>query len=110
MYPSVSFAGRKVATMKTLRVIVICLGIWGCATNPATGHRQLILMSEAQEIQIGKESDAEVRKQMGIYPDSELQRYVSSVGARLARAAHRPTLPWTFAVVDEPAVNAFALP
>jgi len=81
-----------------------------CATNPATGRRQLMLMSEAEEIQLGRESDQEVRKQMGVYQDANLQRYVSEVGQRLARASERPGLPWSFTVVDAPAVNAFALP
>ena len=81
-----------------------------CATNPATGEREFSLMSEAQEIQLGKEMDPQVRQQMGVYNDPELQRYVSNVGMRLARASERPNLPWQFTVVDEPAVNAFALP
>lgn len=67
-------------------------------------------MSEAQEVQLGREMDAQVRREMGLYNDPELQRYVESVGMRLARASERPNLPWHFAVVDEPAVNAFALP
>jgi len=96
--------------MKLARTLILVLIACGCATNPATGRHQVILMSEAEEIQLGRQSDAEVRKQMGIYNDAELQRYVKGVGDRLARAAHRPSLPWTFAVVDEPAVNAFALP
>jgi len=96
--------------MKFARVLVAVLVVCSCATNPATGRRQVILMSEADEIQLGKQSDAEVRKQMGLYGDAEIQRYVSRVGERLARAGHRPNLPWTFGVVDEPAVNAFALP
>src|SRR4029453_14850227 len=96
--------------MKLARTLILVLIACGCATNPATGRHQVILMSEAEEIQLGRQSDAEVRKKMGIYKDGELQRYVKGVGDRLARAAHRPNLPWTFAVVDEPAVNAFALP
>ena len=96
--------------MKPLRVLFLVAVMAGCATNPATGRRQLILMSEAQEIQIGKESDAEIRKQMGVYNDPQMQQYVSRVGLRLAKAAHRPNLPWQFTVVDEAAVNAFALP
>jgi predicted Zn-dependent protease len=39
-----------------------------------------------------------------------LQRYVADIGYKLARLSHRPNLPWQFAVVDHPAVNAFALP
>jgi predicted Zn-dependent protease len=81
-----------------------------CATNPATGRRQLILMSEAEEIQLGKQADAQVRQQMGVYEDAALQQYVDQIGQRLAQRSHRPHLPWTFTVVDEQAVNAFALP
>lgn len=81
-----------------------------CATNPATGKRELSLMSEAQEIQLGQEMDAQIRHEMGLYENAALQRYVESVGMRLARASERPNLPWHFAVVDEPAINAFALP
>ena len=57
--------------------VIAALGLAACATNPATGQRQLILMSEQQEIQLGRESDQEVRQQMGVYKDPELQRYVS---------------------------------
>ena len=67
-------------------------------------------MSESQEIALGQQMDAEVRREMGVYNDPELQRYVEGVGTKLARASQRPELPWHFTVVDEPAVNAFALP
>ncbi len=97
--------------MRTPRLILIVLvAAIGCATNPATGRRQLILMSEQDEIQLGRQADAEVREQMGRYADPELQRYVEQVGVTLVRSSYRDALPWTFAVVDEPAVNAFALP
>jgi predicted Zn-dependent protease len=81
-----------------------------CATNPATGKREFSLMSEEQEIAIGQDSDAGIRREMGVYEDQALQRYVSDVGLRLARTSERPTLPWHFTVVDVPAINAFALP
>jgi predicted Zn-dependent protease len=96
--------------VKYLRLVVAAAVVGGCATNPATGQRQLMLMSEQEEIQLGRQSDAEVRQQMGVYQDQALQQYVTRIGLRLARASHRPNLPWTFTVVDEPAVNAFALP
>jgi predicted Zn-dependent protease len=81
-----------------------------CATNPVTGKKEISLVSEAQEIAMGQQADAEVRREMGLYDDPELQRYVADIGERLARLSHRPHLPWQFAVVDHPAVNAFALP
>ena len=82
----------------------------GCATNPVTGQSQLALMSEAQEIETGRQMDVDVRRQMGVYEDARLQRYVEEIGLSLARQSHRPNLPWTFAIVDSPVVNAFALP
>jgi predicted Zn-dependent protease len=93
-----------------IRLLVVVLVAWGCATNPATGRRQLMLMSEQEEIQIGKQSDAEIREQMGLYDNPDLQAYVRAVGQKLVASSHRPNLPWSFAVVDEPAVNAFAVP
>ncbi|HJU42188.1 MAG TPA: M48 family metalloprotease [Vicinamibacterales bacterium] len=81
-----------------------------CATNPVTGKRQMSLLSEAEEIAIGQQQDAEIRREMGVYDDPELQRYVNEVGQELARVSHRPNLPWTFTIVDSPAINAFALP
>lgn len=98
--------------MLALQVLPLCaaLTLMACATNPATGERQFSLMSEAQEVQIGKEADVEIRREMGLYDNAELQRYVNGIGQRLAAASERPDLPWQFAVVDEPAVNAFAVP
>ena len=90
-------------------IAAVCVMV-ACATNPATGKREFSLMSEAQEIELGRQMDGEVRKEMGVYDDPELQRYVEGVAMRLARASERPNLPWHFTVIDEPAINAFALP
>lgn len=81
-----------------------------CSVNPVTGRRELSFISEAQEIQMGREYDQQVVAQMGLYEDDGLQRYVQEMGARLAAASERPNLPWTFRVIDDPTVNAFALP
>ena len=59
---------------------------------------------------MGQEGAQAAAAQMGIYADSSVQRYVSSLGMPLAKASERPDLPWTFTVVDDPIVNAFALP
>lgn len=96
--------------MRKIVAVMLLSAAAACATNPATGQRQLMLISESQEIQMGKDADADVRKTMGVYDDAAWQAYVTTVGMKLARASHRPNLPWKFTVVDEPAVNAFALP
>jgi len=93
-----------------LRLVAVALVAAACATNPATGKRQVNLMSEAQEISAGQEADAQVKKEMGVYNDEALQSYVSGIGMKLASVSERPTLPWHYTVVDSPVVNAFALP
>jgi predicted Zn-dependent protease len=69
-----------------------------------------MLVSEAQEIQMGQQYDSQVVATVGLYPDAAMQGYIQQLGARLAATSERPNLPWTFRVVNDPAVNAFALP
>ena len=59
---------------------------------------------------MGQQYSGQVMQEMGVYPDSGVQRYVSSLGKELAAGTERPKLPWTFTVIDDPTVNAFALP
>ncbi len=91
-------------------LIAAALALAGCVRNPVTGAREFVMMTETQEIALGRESDAEIRSQMGLYEDDALQGYVEEIGLALAAQSHRPALPWSFAVVDSPAVNAFAIP
>ncbi len=86
------------------------LAVAGCATNPATGERQLALISESEEIQMGREAAQQVEATMSLYDDADLQAYVDRVGRTLAAVSERPDLPWSFKVVDDAVVNAFALP
>ncbi len=97
-------------TFAASAILVALLMVTGCATNPATGKKQISLIGEANEIQMGREADQQIVAQMGLYGDQELQSYVSNIGLELAAASERPELPWTFRVVDDPVVNAFALP
>lgn len=59
---------------------------------------------------MGLQAAREAAQQMGVYPDSQLQTYVQSLGQPMAKASERPNLPWSFTVIDDPVVNAFALP
>lgn len=86
------------------------LAFLACATNPATGRQQLSLIGQQQEIAMGREADKEVRAQIGLYSDPKAEALVTRIGQRLASKSERPDLPWTFRIVDDPAVNAFALP
>ena len=95
---------------KRLSLVVSLAVLTACATNPATGKRQINLMSESQEISEGQQASAQVDKEMGIYKDPNLAEYINGIGKRLASVSERPTLPWHYQVADTPAVNAFALP
>jgi predicted Zn-dependent protease len=81
-----------------------------CTVNPATGRRELALIGQGQEIAMGREADGQISESLGLVNDPALQTYVSGLGLRLASVSERPDLPWSFKVVDDPAVNAFALP
>jgi predicted Zn-dependent protease len=81
-----------------------------CALNPATGKRQLSLIGEQQEVEMGREADPTIRRTFGTYDDDDLQDYVEQVGRRLAAVSERPQLDWGFHVLDDATVNAFAVP
>jgi predicted Zn-dependent protease len=73
-------------------------------------HAQLFGMSEEQEIQLGRQVEAEVARKPGFVDDPALTRYVAEIGLRLAHVSERPTLPWTYHIVLDKSVNAFAVP
>src|SRR5256885_14276591 len=90
--------------------VVAALAFAGCATNPATGKREISFVSASKEAEIGRESGPAVIEQYGIYSDSTVGHYVDSVGQKLASVSQLPTLGWHFRVLDSPVVNAFAIP
>jgi predicted Zn-dependent protease len=106
----VPFGLRGRVHRRLIPASLILIGLAGCATNPATGKLQLSLISESQEIALGRQSAQDVRASIGLVPDVALQAYVAGVGKDLASRSERPNLPWSFQVVDDPTPNAFALP
>lgn len=95
-------------------LLTVCLlFVSGCAVNPVTGRNELVVMSVTteQEVALGQKSYIQALQKMGgVYPDSELNRYVDRVGQRLARRSHRPELKYRFKIVNDSTPNAFALP
>lgn len=85
--------------------------VGGCAVNPVSGERQLMLMSEAQEIQIDQEqSPHQFSSDYGAVQDTALNHYVQQLGKRLAATSHRPNMPYNFRAVNATYVNAYAFP
>ncbi len=100
---------RKRAAWVAVCILAVAAAV-ACVVNPVTGKRELSLVSQQQELALGASSDKEVVAQMGLVEDPALQDYVASVGRKLAALSERPELPWSFRVIDDPVVNAFALP
>ena len=84
--------------------------LWACAVNPVTGRKQFVLMSEGQEIAMGKEADPQVVAFFGLYDDPALQKFITEKGLAMAAISHRPKLAYEFKIVDSPVINAFAVP
>jgi predicted Zn-dependent protease len=91
--------------------LVLLHAVAGCAVNPVTGKRDLILVSEEQELAMGEQAYAPTQQsQGGIYDvDPELTAYISEVGQRLAAQSDRQ-LPYEFVVLNNSVPNAWALP
>ncbi len=96
--------------LKLILVLVSILLIPSCAVNPVTGKRQLMLMSEAQEVELGAQYDPTVIATFGLYEDADLQNFIEVKGREMARISHRPNLEYHFRILDSPVVNAFAVP
>src|SRR5438034_4866922 len=73
-------------------VALVAVVVVGCAVNPATGARQLMLISESQEIAMGRDYDQQVAASIGLYADTAWQRWIQQFGARLAATSERPKI------------------
>jgi predicted Zn-dependent protease len=88
----------------------LLLWILSCATNPVSGKRELMLLSESDEIKLGQETDLQVVSEYGIYEDPKLTAYLNGICQRLGKLSHRPHLTYHFKILDASVVNAFAVP
>ncbi|WP_076410530.1 M48 family metalloprotease [Shewanella sp. UCD-KL12] len=112
-------------TISALFICVVFVLFAGCSTQglvinnidigkslSALGHTSdaLTEMDQEAEIRLGQEV---VTNLLGVAPllqNQQVQKYVNSVGRWVSMHSERPDLPWTFAVLDDPTVNAFAAP
>lgn len=90
--------------------LVLTAFLGACATNPVTGNKEVSLVTPAQELEIGRQGYGPVTEEYGLYGDAALSAHVNSVGQKVARVSHLPSLEWHFTVLDDPTVNAFAMP
>ncbi len=93
-----------------LILFIVLAFIVACARNPVTGKREVMLVSEAQELQMGLQSDPGIIANFGLYENEELQTFINEKGKEMGAISHRPELEYHFRVLDSPVVNAFAVP
>jgi beta-barrel assembly-enhancing protease len=71
---------------------------------------ELSNISDEQEVELGKQINQELvsQRKVRILKNSSLNSYLNQVGRRLARSSTRPNIPYTFQVVNDKGINAFA--
>jgi predicted Zn-dependent protease len=78
--------------------------------NPVTGEQELMLVSESDEIRLGRNTDGQIANTYGLYGDTDLGAYIQGLGQTIGKKSHRSHLSFDFKVLDSPVVNAFAVP
>lgn len=68
------------------------------------------LFSKDQDVQLGKEAAGQIEKQVEIINDRELNAYINLIGSKLAAQPQADKYPYTFKVVNDKSINAFAFP
>ena len=83
-----------------------------CSVNPATGERDFTaFMSPEEELRIRQEQHPKIIAQFGgVYDVPDVTAYVDRIGQSLAKTSELPNVKFTFTVLNDDIVNAFALP
>lgn len=97
-------------TSCAVATLILLLG--GCYTNPVTGRKSLVLLSQGQELSLGQESFTAIREKEKVSRDGAANERVTRVGRRIAQAVgdSLPGAKWEFVVFESKDANAFALP
>jgi predicted Zn-dependent protease len=103
--------------MKRLNIFVkisilpgVILLVISCAINPVTGKKQVMLMTETQELALGSQYDPQVLSTFGEYKSDALLSFIRGKTTEMGKISHRPTLEYHLKILDSPVVNAFAVP
>lgn len=97
----------------TLKLIIGILSgtlLSACETVPETGRSQLVLLSPAQEAQLGFQSFQAIKKETPIARNRSENAMLQKVGQRIAQVAPLPNAKWEFVLFEDDSANAFALP
>lgn len=83
----------------------------GCATNPVSGKKQFMLVSEAEEISLDRQwAPHQFSSDYGAVQDVKLNKYVASVAGSMSSLTHRPHMPYNIRVLNTVIVNGYTMP
>lgn len=108
-----------------LMSMVMVLGIGVATAQPShAGWRDILIrgaiegarvyqisnMTDEQEVAMGRDINNQLigRGQINLFDNAALNNYVNDIGQKLAAVSDRPNIPYTFQVVRDSSVNAFA--
>jgi predicted Zn-dependent protease len=101
---------KRLSNLLVYSFFAAILTLSSCAVNPVTGRRQLMFMSERQEIRLGREYDPQITAAFGLYENEPLLAFITEKGTEMGKISHRPDLEYHFRILDSPVINAFAVP
>lgn len=94
--------------------LLLVITLSGCAVNPVTGKQELMLVSESQEVEMGKSFYPNALwgdlGGGGEYYDPQLTSYLRAIVLRIHGVSHRSNLPVDFAIQNSSVPNAWAIP
>ncbi|HEY6564120.1 MAG TPA: M48 family metallopeptidase [Pirellulaceae bacterium] len=88
----------------------LILGLPSCRSAPISGRKQLLLVPETQEVELGLKAYRETLAAETLSTDPKYVDLVRRVGNQIAQAAQRPDYQWEFNLIASPQQNAFCLP
>jgi predicted Zn-dependent protease len=101
---------KTIIPVKIVLLFITILVVFSCAVNPVTGKKQFMLISEAQEVQMGIAYDPQVLSTFGEYKSDNLLNFITTRTKEMGLISHRPKLEYHIKILDSPVVNAFAVP
>lgn len=101
---------RVEVIIRGMLLMIAALMVTSCAVNPVTGKSQIMLMSEAQEVQMGLQYDPQVISTFGEYNNPAMLAFVQNQCTQMGKISHRPNLEYHIKILDSPVINAFAVP
>lgn len=107
---------RRTLGVFTRRLVAITLAttlsatLATCATAPETGRSQLLLVSPAEEAQLGLKAFQQIKRQQPQVSGGKAAETLQRVGNRISEVAPLPNARWEFVLFKDDSPNAFALP